>query len=133
MNWIIWKGLSYRLCILDQGPSFKLKETTSFFLHSCLKFVIMKERIINGGQSNGILSDDWFDVAWSFRFEDRIFSPKGEKGYSVNYLDKLPWNSTRSLCNLVRIAKIRKEASVFTEVFRCKSLVVLKKYATLTL
>ena len=47
----------------------------------------MKERIINGGQSNGILSDDWFDVAWSFRFEDRIFSPKGEKGYSVIYLD----------------------------------------------
>ena len=39
----------------------------------------MDERIINGGQSNGILSDDWFDVAWSFRFEDRIFSSKGEK------------------------------------------------------
>jgi len=71
----------------------------------------MKERIINGGQSNGILSDDWFDVAWSFRFEDRIFSPKGEKGYSVIYLDKLPWDSTSSLCNLVRIAKIRKEES----------------------
>ena len=133
MNWIIWKGLSYRPCILDQGPSFKLKETTSFFLHSCLKFVIMKERIINGGQSNGILSDDWFDVAWSFRFEDRIFSSKGEKGYYFIYLDKLPWNSTRSLCNLVRIAKIMKEASVVTEVFRFKSLVVLKKYATLTL
>ena len=133
MNWIIWKGLSYRPCILDQGPSFKLKETTSFFLHSCLKFVIMKERIINGGQSNGILSDDWFDVAWSFRFEDRIFSSKEEKVYSVIYLDKLPWDSTSSLCNLVRIAKIRKEASGFTEVFRCKSLVVLKKYATLTL
>ena len=69
----------------------------------------MKERIINGGQSNGILSDDWFDVAWSFRFEDRIFSSKGEKVYSVIYLDKLPWDSTSSLCNLVRIAKIRKE------------------------
>ena len=27
----------------------------------------------------GFLFDDWFDVAWSFRFEDRIFSPKGEK------------------------------------------------------
>jgi len=39
----------------------------------------MDERIINGGQSNGILSDDWFDVAWSFSFEDRIFSSKGEK------------------------------------------------------
>jgi len=69
----------------------------------------MKERNINGGQSNGFLSNDWFDVAWSFRFEDRIFSSKGEKGYSVNYLDKLPWDSTSSLCNLVRIAKIMKE------------------------
>ena len=95
--------------------------------------MIINERNINGGQSNGILSDDWFDVAWSFRFEDRIFSPKGEKGYSVNYLDKLPWNSTRSLCNLVRIAKISKEASVLTEVFRLKSLVLLEKYATLRL
>ena len=93
----------------------------------------MYERNINGGQSNGILSDDWFDVARSFRFEDRIFSSKGEKVYSFIYLDELPWNSTSSLCNLVRIAKIRKEASVVTEVFKCKSLVVLKKYATLTL
>jgi len=41
--------------------------------------MIINERIINGGQSNGVLSDDWFDVAWSFRFEDRIFSSKGEK------------------------------------------------------
>ena len=122
-------GLGY----LDQGPFFKFKDTTSFFLNYCLKFVIINERNINGGQSNGILSDDWFDVAWSFRFEDRIFSPKGEKVYSIIYLDKLPWDSTSSLCNLVRIAKIRKEASVFTEVFKCKSLVVLKKYATLTL
>ena len=73
--------------------------------------MIINERNINGGQSNGILSDDWFDVAWSFRFEDRIFSPKGEKGCSVIYLDKLPWDSTSSLCNLVRIAKIRKEES----------------------
>jgi len=95
--------------------------------------VIISERNINGGQSNGILSDDWFDVAWSFHFEDRIFSSKGEKVYSVIYFDKLPWDSTSPLCNLVRIAKIRKEASVFTEVFKCKSLVVLKKYATLTL
>ena len=102
-------------------------------MNYCLKFVIINERIINGGQSNGILSDDWFDVAWSFRFEDRIFSSKGEKGYSFIYLDKLPWNSTRSLCDLVRIAKIRKEASVVTEVFRCKTLVVIKKYATLRL
>ena len=54
---------------------------------------------------------------------------KEKKVYSVIYLDKLPWDSTSSLCNLVRIAKIRKEASVFTEVFKCKSLVVLKKYA----
>ena len=95
--------------------------------------MIISERNINGGQSNGILSDDWFDVAWSFCFEDRIFSSKGEKVYSVIYFDKLPWDSTSPLCNLVRIAKIRKKASVFTEVFRCKSLVVLKKYATLTL
>ena len=73
--------------------------------------MIINERIINGGQSNGILSDDWFDVAWSFRFEDRIFSSKGEKVYSVIYFDKLPWDSTSSLCNLVRIAKIRKEES----------------------
>ena len=71
----------------------------------------MNERIINGGQSYGILSDDWFDVARSFRFEDRIFSSKGEKVYSFIYLDKLPWDSTSSLCNLVRIAKIRKEES----------------------
>ena len=98
-----------------------------------MKFVIINERIINGGQSNGILSDDWFDVAWSFRFEDRIFSSKGEKVYSVIYLDKLPWDSTSSLCNLVRITKISKEASVLTEVFMCKSLVLLEKYATLTL
>ena len=71
--------------------------------------MIISERNINGGQSNGILSDDWFDVAWSFHFEDRIFSSKGEKVYSVIYFDKLPWDSTSPLCNLVRIAKIRKE------------------------
>ena len=61
------------------------------------------------------------------------FSHLKEKKVTLSSILTSCLGTASSLCNLVRIAKIRKEASVVTEVFGCKSLVVLKKYATLTL